>query len=628
MSIKTLCDKQFLLSIYLSNWNIIATFVTAKQNSDAMSRPIKTETAYKVTLHINGGYRYASTRPRVITEAGKPNSNKSRHWGTVTEDLKFIPNRRYIYAPIEERRKIVFPEGWDMSEVDKLVAERGAGRPKSADGDKNRLYGATWLLEQIAVKTGLREDLEETFDGNKDMANDFLTAAMFPYITNFTYNRLARWQNIEKSPSSSVLTPTDITLLTQKITERHRMKLLSLHAKRIGDQELCAVDSTSRTAYGDSLTDIRWGHNKEGLALPQTLEVVVYSLLTHMPIYYRTFPGNMPDSRSIETVMTDMEHAGFKNVVFITDRGYTSVQNIERYILKDQRAIMSVKVGLKMVSDRIRELGAFSTRPDGMSLDRDNELYYKQYDIDYEINCRGGSVKRADRMKLNLYFDPSIRGDQIKRTDIKVSFQKEGLDAMISSGETVTDEKAVRKDHDFYDIELNEDKTVKSYTFNQKRYDDAILTFGFFANITLKLDLTPPQALEDYRIRDEQEKYFQQMKSEVASDRQRNWSEDGKTGRLLILFASLIMSSYLRHIWKTTPLKKQFSSSLDILDEMRSIRCVEHKGHAMHITPFVGAQIDICNAFGFQIPQGCEPAYKSKKVEKRRGRPRKIAEQR
>ena len=46
------------------------------------------------------------------------------------------------------------------------------------------------------------------------------------------------------------------------------------------------------------------------------------------------------------------------------------------------------------------------------------------------------------------------------------------------------------------------------------------------------------------------------MKSQLGFDRQRNWSEEGKTGRLLILF------------------------------------------------PFVGAQIDIANAFGFKIPDG------------------------
>ena len=46
------------------------------------------------------------------------------------------------------------------------------------------------------------------------------------------------------------------------------------------------------------------------------------------------------------------------------------------------------------------------------------------------------------------------------------------------------------------------------------------------------------------------------MKSQLGFDRQRNWSEEGKMGRLLILF------------------------------------------------PFVGAQIDIANAFGFKIPDG------------------------
>ena len=46
----------------------------------------------------------------------------------------------------------------------------------------------------------------------------------------------------------------------------------------------------------------------------QTSEVVVYSLDDHMPVYYRTFPGNIPDSGSVETLLTDLRHAGFPNV--------------------------------------------------------------------------------------------------------------------------------------------------------------------------------------------------------------------------------------------------------------------------------------------------------------------------
>jgi len=40
----------------------------------------------------------------------------------------------------------------------------------------------------------------------------------------------------------------------------------------------------------------------------------------------------------------------------------------------------------------------------------------------------------------------------------------------------------------------------------------------------------------------------------------------------------------------------------------RIIRLIEHTSRAKLITPFVGAQADICEAFGFDIPDGCTPS--------------------
>ena len=612
------------MSLFAANSNLIATFVTAKRKVVTMARPISAETANRVTLHINRGYRYASTRPRVVNETGK-NSNKSIHWGTVTEDKKFIPNKRYLYATVEERSKLVFPEDWDLSEVDRLSANRGPGRPPSGEEDKNRLYGATWLLEQIAKKTGLRKDLEEVFDGNKDMVDDVMTLAMFPYLTNFSYSRLARHQEVYKFPTSRLLTPPDITRLTQSITERHRTRLLKLRAGRVGKDELCAVDSTSRSAYGSTLADIRWGHNKEGMPLEQTDEVVVYTLSQHMPIYYRTFPGNIPDSRTMDTIMTDIEHAEFPDVIYITDRGYTSLKVLESFIIKGKRAIMAVKTNMKMVLDRILAFGQFGAKPDGMEFDAENKVYYRQYDIDYEVRTRTGT-KKADRLRLNLFFEPMVRGEKILATEMRLQGQKEALAAMQDAGEPAPDADTLRREYSLFKVDVDGEGKIKSFTPDKEKFDETIITAGFFASLTLGLDMTPPEAMDAYQLRDEQEKYYQQMKSQVASDRQRNWSEDGKTGRLFILFVSLVMTSYLRHIWKTTELKKKFPSSLDVLDEMRPIRCIEHKGHAKKITPFVGAQLDICKAFAFEVPKGCEPGYKSVKVGRKRGRPKKNPE--
>ena len=601
------------------------TFVLSKQY--IMARQAEESTTYKVKIHLNNGYRYASTQPLVVDPERTSGRNRHRriHWGTVDENNKFHPNKTYLYADVSERRKLIFPDGWDLSEVASLPSERKAGRPSSDDDDSNKLYGVIWLLEQIAEKTGLRKDLEEALGGNREMADAIMTLAMYHITTGNTFNRAAHWQRIVRVPYRRPLTSPDITYLTQSITEQHRMDLFRLRAARTKDGDLCAVDSTTRSAYGSSLADIKWGRNKERLPLEQTTEVVVYDLNTHMPIYYRTFPGNIPDSRSVETILLDLRHAGFPLLVLITDRGYESVRNMERYILDGQPLIMWVKVRQKMVLDRIRAFGSFIHSPEGMEVDEGSRIYYRQYDIDYRVEVRPGVEKDADRLRLNLYFDPVRRSEELTSLDVAIKRQRAALEEIKQGSLSMDDDESIRKNYPYFTVKIkDDDRTLVSYELNTKKVEEAKLSSGFYANVTHRLDLNPMQALDAYSLRDEQEKLFEQQKGPLGCDRQRNWSEDGKNGRLFIMFVALIMSSYLKYVWKTTDLKKSFCSSLEILDEMRSIRIVEHKGKAKHITPFVGRQLDICEAFGFPVPDNCAPKYKSKKVKaKGPGRPPK-----
>jgi hypothetical protein len=61
------------------------------------------------------------------------------------------------------------------------------------------------------------------------------------------------------------------------------MQFLKLRINRQAPKALVACDSTTRSAYGKCLADIRWGKNKDNEQLQNTLEVVVYSLDTHEP---------------------------------------------------------------------------------------------------------------------------------------------------------------------------------------------------------------------------------------------------------------------------------------------------------------------------------------------------------
>lgn len=312
-----------------------------------MGRPVNPNSQYTVKPHKLGHCVYASTQPpHVDPETGKK-VYRYIHWGRIIEN-KFIPGKEYFLADPAERSKLIFPADLDLSEIATLSGNRKPGNQPSSDEDNNRFYGDVWLLEQIARKVGIYDDLMKVFDKNKEVVNDILTLAIYPYLTGFSYNRVPNWQRIAKTPSDHPLTAAYITRLTQSITEKHRMALMRLRARRLKKDSLCAVDSTSRCTYGSSLADARWGKNKEGLPLRSTSEVVVYTVSEHMPVYYRTFPGNMPDVRSLETILTDLDHAAFKNIVLVTDRGYESIRNLEKYILKGQPMIMCAKTSQNM----------------------------------------------------------------------------------------------------------------------------------------------------------------------------------------------------------------------------------------------------------------------------------------
>lgn len=614
-----------------------------------MARPVNPETAYRLVAHTTHGHVYASVQRTVVGKDGR-NVRRHKHYGVVI-DNKFTPWADFLALPAEERAKFIFPKEWDLSLLDKLSDRRGPGHPDIDCDAQNRLYGDVWLLEQIAEKTKIRRDLETVFDGNKEMVDAIMTLAMFPYLTKFNFSRVERWQRNVKSPCDFPLSPKVITKLTQAITEKHRMALLSLRASRLDKDELCAVDSTSRSAYGDSLADIHWGKNKEHLPLEQILSVVVYTLSQHMPVYYRTFPGNMPDSRSLDVILKDLRDAGFHDIALVTDRGYDSLKNMEKYIQDGQAMLMSVKVGQKFVMDRIRDFGNYDSCPDAMSIDPDTQLAFFQCDMEYEVEAANGRTKKADRLKLNLYLDARRRAATLLRLRLELDSQKQELAELLlrktlledSSGRTPgdgdmpenaeagagTDEadrkgKEIRRTFGYYHV-FYDRKTgiMKSYEINTAKVAGCRLLAGYFASVTHKLDFGPMEAYHHYKLRDEQEKYFEQMKDQMAADRQRCWSEEGWTGRQLILFVSLVLGSYVRHIWRTK-LKDKFASSLELLDEMRCIRCIEHPGHARKITPFVGAQLEICEAFGFAPPKGCDKVYTSIKIqEKKRGRPRK-----
>ena len=611
-------------------------------------RPSNPNSPYTMSIHKNGKYTYASTQRLIVDEKTGDKRFKHFHWGTLDKNLVFHPNHAFLYQSSKERARFIFPEGWDL----KLLPLYQEATPAPAshsildvDHDllvvsQSRSYGAVWLMEQISDRLGVRQDLMATFDENQTVVDDIMTVAMFLFITNYNLDRLSDWQTLEKYPAKHTLIPSAVTNLQQSITEQHRMDFLKCRSERIVDKSVLAVDSTTKSGYGIKLIDLAWGKNKEGLKLPVTMEVVVYSLSDHVPVYYRTFAGNTHDARSVDIIMTDLRAAGFSNYILVMDRAYPSIKNIDRFIVDGTQIVACMKAGTGISLTRIKKLGHFDFVPYGFTYSESLDLYVAQYDLERTVETADGTKHNADRLKLNLYFDPVRRSKELKDLDTgKGEEERTALQEIIASKNVYTSE-AVEEIEDCYDlfmlkwekvripIELCPEEQKKedphkrgrkrqyvkmyrliSYERDAKAMMSARQTAGFRALVTLGVDFTAEQAMDHYGLRAEQEMDNEQWKTLMQCDRERNSSEAAKAGASFIQFVCRIMSCYIRYSWRIHPkLRKIFRSSLAMVDEMRKIRCIEYpEQNQMRMTPFIGKQLELCKAMNLPVPVGCSP---------------------
>ena len=75
------------------------------------------------------------------------------------------------------------------------------------------------------------------------------------------------------------------------------------------------------------------GRNKDEDNLPQINLLMLVESKSGLPIFYRTYDGNVPDVQTVRRVITDNSRLGIQNVVLVSDRGYSGTKNIPSLIV-------------------------------------------------------------------------------------------------------------------------------------------------------------------------------------------------------------------------------------------------------------------------------------------------------
>ena len=436
----------------------------------------------------------------------------------------------------------------------------------------NRLFfGATYLLDQIGEVTGLTADLKTCFPNTY---KQILSIAYYLVLEDQNpLFRFKKWAAIHRHPFGKDIPSQRSTEIFQSVTEEAKMHFFRLQGKRRAEKEYWAYDSTSISSRSETLRQVKYGKNKDDDHLPQINLALVFGEKSKLPFYYRKLAGNVPDVKTIQELLRELDVLGYEKIKLVMDRGYYSAENINALFKKHLKFLCGTSSALSFAKDFIREIGSKKDHYEYYNSNLELYVFTKTIAWDYEQErpYKGDVVKEERRMYLHLYFNPDKFSDDGKAFNRRLDTLKNEL---LSSHRVPEHEKDYRK---YFEIKETPKKGI-SLTVKQDAVDAAHERYGFFVLISNEVK-DPVTALSLYRMRDVVEKAFWNVKERLNLRRTMTSSESSLEGKLFVEFVALI---YLSYIQKKMEEKGLFATYTlhELLDELDVIECFMEPGKA------------------------------------------------
>ena len=436
----------------------------------------------------------------------------------------------------------------------------------------NRLFfGATYLLDQIGEVTGLTADLKTCFPNTYKQIQSIAY-----YLVLEDQNplfRFKKWAAIHRHPFGKDIPSQRSTEIFQSVTEEAKMHFFRLQGKRRAEKEYWAYDSTSISSRSETLRQVKYGKNKDDDQLPQINLALVFGEESKLPFYYRKLAGNVPDVKTIQELLRELDVLGYEKIKLVMDRGYYSAENINALFKKHLKFLCGTSSALSFAKDFIREIGSKKDHYEYYNSNLELYVFTKTIAWDYEQErpYKGDVVKEERRMYLHLYFNPDKFSDDGKAFNRRLDTLKNEL---LSGHRVPEHEKDYRK---YFEIKETPKKGI-SLTVKQDAVDAAHERYGFFVLISNEVK-DPVTALSLYRMRDVVEKAFWNVKERLNLRRTMTSSESSLEGKLFVEFVALI---YLSYIQKKMEEKGLFATYTlhELLDELDVIECFMEPGKA------------------------------------------------
>jgi transposase len=363
------------------------------------------------------------------------------------------------------------------------------------------------------------------------------------------------------------------------------MKFFKLQGKRKIDNEFFAYDTTSISSYSKTLKQVQYGYNKENDKLPQINLAVVFGEKSNLPFYYRKLAGNIPDCKTVDKLLNDLDHLGFNKVNLVMDRGFYSKENIDTLYKSNNTFLISASMNLKFIKENLEPL-------------YNNFISPNNYNVNYGLYAK--TIKSSwgnDNRDIYIHY----YYNSFKATEQSIEFDKKLIalkDQIINDKTLNSINKSYQK---YFTIKNNSDNNTVDVTINDDIVSKTKQNYGYFALVTNK-QMNSNTALEIYRNKDVVEKAFGNLKERLNMRRTLVSSEQSLDGKLFVEFIALIYLSYIKKQMQDNNMFKDYTIQT-LLDKLDVIECYKYQNNTkLQVGEILQKQKDIYIKMGVEIP--------------------------
>ena len=295
-------------------------------------------------------------------------------------------------------------------------------------------------------------------------------------------------------------------------------------------------DVTNVYFYGTECPIAKKGYNKEGSHRPQVQIGLAVTKQEGIPIFHKTFEGNVFDARTLQDFLVEFNDMDVKDVTIVWDRGVTSEENI----LDAKKAGFEVICGMAIKQDVRRRVDEILNKKEEFTQLKNRVrlkntiLYCTQQKYPYG-SVRGQLVLCFNEEKARINKEKRI--DQINKAQALLQRRKP-----ISEG--------VKK---FFN---------NDFTINERAIQEAQQYDGYSVIFSTK-NLPIEEIVKSYFEKDKVEKAFRSMKSILGLKPIKHWLEERVKSHIFICYLSYLLISLLE-----TRLKKTDVTAITALDKL------------------------------------------------------------